>query len=443
MNVEEIIKYSLDKYNADGIFEQKKIIIFGVNQFLGTIINCLSKYDIVAIFDNDINKHGTFWRINIIEPSRIPIDLYLASNIIVVCASRHFFEMKNQLTEIGFVPENIISLMNIRYLYGLIRDCYESEIKYYLGERIYNELVNNEVILLFPSKSLGDAYLPLMYINLKEYENSNIVVCSDGVKKMLKAVGFKRIILISEYEMICMQKYYAINKTSINNIVYVHPIYLDGRHIDLDAEVMASSGHAFWEYYGDIVWNNGNRTPVAAEIVFAHNAQNVSDLFEENGLVVGRTLVLAPYANSMGELPNIFWIELANIFMHYGFSVCTNVVGREKEIPGTVPLRCEIGDFKEVVRRAGYTVFSRCGLNDIISDVRANKIAIYREKKVFGSFSFFELNDMRKGSIDNEVVQLIFDEIDYRNTIRVIEDIWIKAQVIGEEKWIRLGGDNR
>lgn len=46
MNVEEIIKYSLDKYNADGIFEQKKIIIFGVNQFLGTIINCLSKYDI-------------------------------------------------------------------------------------------------------------------------------------------------------------------------------------------------------------------------------------------------------------------------------------------------------------------------------------------------------------------------------------------------------------
>ncbi|MCQ2522895.1 MAG: hypothetical protein MJ123_01035 [Lachnospiraceae bacterium] len=418
MNVDDVLRAVLKKIKKSELLEGKSIVIFGVNNYLPIILNDLYKYSIIGIFDNSVSKQGKYWDYKVIAPTAENIDV---DNTVVLIASKYYEQMKEQLLSLGYKMKNIIQLLNFIYVNWLVYDFNTSTTRYYLGKSIYDKYKDENKILLFPSKSLGDAYLPLRYMNIDNYVDYKVLVCSGVIKRMLSAVGFYNVDVLAEDEILCLQRYYALHRAEIENICYVHPVLRDGRLIDIDLEVMVSKEHAFWEYYGDVVLNNHIFLPSKEEISFNADKKRVEKLFSDLSLIPNKTVVLAPYAKSLREFPICFWVKLSEELKKRGYSVCTNISGDEAPIEGTIPLNCKIEDFKEIMKMAGNAVFIRCGLCDIISDINVKKVAIYRERPFpYGLCSFFEINDMRKGHVDDDVVQLLFDEECYENTINEI-----------------------
>jgi len=418
------IDCSIDKYKADRLFDNKKIVVFGVNNFLGHIINQLYPIPIVEIFDNDINKQGDlFWDIPVTAPKRN--DEEEQNDVLILIASQHSKSMGAQLQDLGYQNFCIIDLLNISAMNWLEKDLEMSSALFYIGENVFKrlaEMSGNNKMLVFPSKSIGDAFLPLKYMPKDFYIKQMAIVTSGGAKKVLEAYGFKNVIVINEKEMLALQKFYALNVDKLKEVIYVHPRYFDGRHIGIGLEMMAAKGCAFWEAYGPIVFDTGKYPAICKECYFPYNHKQIESLFFENGLRKGHTVILAPYTNSMGELPLYFWGEIANELKRKGMCVCTNISSdREVVIRGTIPLRCEIRELQEVARLAGYVIMCRSGISDILSDVDVKKIVLYKNYNlIFGLSSFFDNNDLRKGGIDGDAVQLIVDERYIKETFRQV-----------------------
>ena len=146
--------------------------------------------------------------------------------------------------------------------------------------------------------------------------------------------------------------------------------------------------------------------------VFPYDEEEIDAIFEENGLIPGRTVLLAPYAgkSDMRGIPMSFYIKLAEQLRAVGYTVCTNT-GRAKEppVPGTVPLLVPYRLARRFCEKAGSFVSIRSGLCDIVSSAECKKVVLYGNAVFMSAAAsqkeFYSLNSM--GLCDDTV------EIDY------------------------------
>ncbi len=135
---------------------------------------------------------------------------------------------------------------------------------------------------------------------------------------------------------------------------------------------------------------------------FPYDAGEVETLLTENGLIPGKTVLLAPYAGKgeMCGIPMEFYAELARQLKEKGYTVCTNSVDpqREPPTPGTQPLRIPYRLMRPFCQLAGYFLGLRSGLCDIISQAQCRKVILYapnmRTDGICSFKEFFSLTNM-------------------------------------------------
>lgn len=98
---------------------------------------------------------------------------------------------------------------------------------------------------------------------------------------------------------------------------------------------------------------------------------------EELGIVKGKTVVLAPVAKSIPQISLLFWEVFACELKKRGFTVFTNVSGKERPIFGTDPLDCTIAEITSILDYAGYFVGLRSGICDVISSSDCRKMILF------------------------------------------------------------------
>lgn len=82
--------------------------------------------------------------------------------------------------------------------------------------------------------------------------------------------------------------------------------------------------------------------------------------------------MLSPYSNTLADLPNIFWDELARKLKQAGFAVCTNSDGKtEAAIEGTSSIFVPLTIAPQFIAYAGYFIGVRSGFCDVISGTDA------------------------------------------------------------------------
>ncbi|GAA4725985.1 hypothetical protein [Brevibacillus fulvus] len=421
----KILQKKIRKLHAKGCFQQKTVLLFGAATIAKTLKDCLLEHGVhvSGIIDNDPNKIGkNCLGIKVQKPE----DLLKGdiSNTVIVFSSLYQKEMTHQLRKLGFQDQQIL---NVSLKDSFSDESLPSMIRYGLhviqGHRYYKQIrkkySQDHKIFVCPYTGTGDVYLVGLYFyqylrqkNINEYV---FVVVNQACKKVAQIFGIQNIEIMpfkSVGKMIRARLFVdELDSLIILNdswtAVYTNPIQWLRGHNGLNFNDMFR--HFVFELPDDATFAFPQET--AGE-------QEVLQIFEENGLTPGKTLVLSPYSNTLFELPQRLWEVIADHYREQGFSVCTNSSGpKEPPISGTTPVFFPLTQAKAFTDMAGYFIGVRSGLCDIVSQSSCKKVVFYEKDGVFFQSSTFDYFSLKHMGLSEDVLEIEYNYTDEEEAV--------------------------
>jgi len=267
-----------------------------------------------------------------------------------------------------------------------------------------------ETHIIFMRGATGDTYLQLLL--LEEY------VKQKNIKKFILAgdargiEGLCKIFSISEYELFSIYIAECIEKTYV---------FLDGKNINMRMFFLWSNGfkhnpcrvrmtekYNFMDSY--INFTLGLKEPVCfRKPHFTEVHEDDYWRWQKQGIVKGRTIIVAPDANSVTGFPVWFWNSIIMDLHKAGYNVFVNC--NYFNFYRTENIFFSYKDSVPLLEYAGYFVAIRSGLCDIISTAKCKKIIIYPKQQKEIDYSEHRTEKEFSGL---EVMGLVKDDIGLR-----------------------------
>ena len=410
----------IDKAQKDGLFINKRVVVFGCNAFTKTIRDILIKYGITidAILDNDLSKQGKLClSIQVVNPQK-----YLNDNcdIAIIIYSSYWREMRKQTLEFGIPEEEmlIIPYKDVRQkskpsLFCITRDLIDVALGYIYYLSICRRQHSKKVFIC-PYDGTGDVYIACGYLStfVKKYciDKFTIVTASTNCKNVIKLFFDEA----TSYVVPIKKRNQIIHAWSYwgNDIMDVKPLSFWGWRVRRTPWVFDNHEITFADMFRVDVFNLPESVPIVPP-KFSVDKSFVEDLFSTMGLRKGRTIILAPYANSIEPNMEIWeWEEVTRRLSELGYDVCTNCAGEEKSINGTKRLSFPYIEAANVLEYAGGLIAIRSGLCDVISSVKCKSVIIY-ENGIRGlNYDYFGLKKMGMMELEIPVIYESPDDID-------------------------------
>ncbi len=394
-----------------------RIYLFGANQYAGFIINCTHQNgtEVECIIDNDIAKQGM-----ILNSKRVVSIAGLElRNCIVLIASQYYESMEKQIKGISNEVD-VISLFDfVSYNKQDFEDkqFWNEEVfnknLYSLesGEKVYKSLYEKCLLVISPTTSIGDQFLWNIYFDQYLKENGEprykVVVASKAAAKVIQLFENRSVEIISEIEMkqlVEFVMYFGEDKT---NSLLIYPRYEFFRRQDIIADW---TGKPWQRIYAEYIFKLKTIKTQFPRIC-DDNLEN--DFFYQLGYRDEKTIIISPYANTVGELSVYFWEELVEKLVERKFVVFTNVAGNQKAIKGTTPLNIPFNQSGNYLDNAEYFISIRNGLCDIVGQSECKKIIIFNNRRQLFT-SEINYNDLRVDDIARNC-KYIINEIGYED----------------------------
>jgi hypothetical protein len=415
------VEKMLSRLYSRGIFKDKKVYLFGVSENTRQIVQILRTYQIEpeAVLDNDKIKQGTYCSGIPVGPVEAVRDAENQQNMYIVC-SLYWREMTAQLRDIGIKNKNIFMM----YEEETLSECIYQAVR---GKRIYERLTaryGKLPVFLCPYTGTGDIYLIGTFwkqytekVNIRDYV---FIVISKACEKAARLFGIKNIVRLENkvessylirYYMLCPEK----GKITILNDSWgeIHTNPLEWFRGYKGLEFM----QIFRKFVFDLPDHVQPRHPV-----FENKDSEVQEFFREHSLEDKNTVILSPYSNTLADLPDDFWGELAKALKKMGFIVCTNSSGEtEPAVEGTIPVFFSLDMAPQIVGRAGYFIGIRSGFCDMISGADAKKIILYHARERFFNGSTYEYFNLKDMGLCDDAIEIQFDKSDEELFEKVID----------------------
>lgn len=283
----------------------------------------------------------------------------------------------------------------------------------FVNIKVRKYFANNKPILLCPYRGTGDSYIVGNYLKENGVEkNYNLIVQRDINKKILGYFGIYNVFVINKTDNIFLQKY--SNICGNKNLHILHFADEFGGN-NTGYNLAAFKNINFADYYDYVVFG-GKKTIKYKKII-----SNCQIDYSACGLVKGKSVLLAPYSDSINGISMAEWKYLAKKLQEKGYSVATNCANdREKKIPGTINVCIPFDQVAEFVEWCGFFISIRSGLCDFVSPANCRKIILYPKyiKYKYGKYiDFFTLNVPERGLYAEEY------EYESSNNMNVISKI--------------------
>lgn len=425
------VEKKLTRMVQNGVLKKKQIYLFGVSDNTRQIIQMLRELGVepAGILDNDpVKQNSCCARIRV--SAIYDCEEFRKKDSVFLVYSFFWGEMIRQLQSIGISETNIFCLcQKKKILPGQFWMSWQ-------GKRIHKRLIRKYGDLpafLCPYTGTGDIYLIgtfwrqyLQSVGIDEYI---FLVISGACRKVAEIFDIKNVeVLKTQEESEYLIKYYMLCPEEI-------PLKLLN---DSWGQIRANllqwfrgyKGLYFTELFRKFVFNLPEEA-MPEKPVLKNAKKELDALFQRYRLKEGKTVVLSPYANTLADLPDGFWIDLASCLKEKGYAVCTNSSGeKEPAVNGTVPVFFPLNLAPQFVSRAGYFIGVRSGFCDVISAAEARKIILYdRENRFFNSsaYEYFSLNHM---GLCNDAVEIEFENREiYAYIDRILEALSDAADV--------------
>lgn len=403
----------------------KKIYLFGAGDYSRSIFSLLKikGIEVEAIIDNDKSKQGGYCAgLRIIDLEEALLCQNKNSRYII--CSDFWKEMVRQL-QINGIKKNEIII--IKKGTDTLIEKIDAAIK---GKKYYEKLLlkyGETKIFLCPYTGTGDIYLIgtfwkqyVEYYNIKKYV---FIVLSKACYRVAQLFSIDNLVLLDKMkDAKDLIAYYLLKKAKIDMV-----ILNDGwRELPYSRTEWLRGYKAlyFTELFRKFVFRlPDNIKPEHPE--FADYESEMKDLFNSNGLIPGKTVVISPYSNTLLDLPDVFWIDIVRRLMDHGYTVCTNC-GSDTEHPvaGTKGIFVKLNRAPQFVNYAGYFIGVRSGFCDVISGTTAKKVILYYDRNRFYGTSAYNYFSLKGMELCDDAMELQFSKKDIQDIINKIME-WL------------------
>lgn len=428
--VERNIQVMIKNLSAQMKLDNKRIFLFGCNIYTERINNFLYEegYSLSYIIDNDKEKQGKeICNIPICAPESIEWE----KRDIVLIASGHYRSMKEQLYSLSENIEISVLFNFEQYRKNMekknkfwLEENFETEIQeLYQGAAVYEKLKSEEPIVIIMS-ALGDIFACGLYLSAyrerMQADNIKIVIASKGVYKVARLFDIDNLIIISNQELNVLVKFLLFNMKGDENIVVCSCI----RTLDTMARYKNISFPRCWAKY---FFKLDNTYKISFPLIWDEILKDTE--LENKGMKKGRTVILAPYTNTLAELPYQFWELLVKRLVERKYYVFTNVVGDQKAIKGSKGIEIPLNQVGNYLEFAGYFVALRSGLCDVVGRSRCRKIIIFRDRQMDIHCAESEFFDLHTENISEDSIQYIYDDNDFLKNIDFLIELILDTKV--------------
>lgn len=419
----ERVEKKVNRRFRNGFFEGKQMYLFGISENTRQIIKILRKLGLKpkAVLENDELKQGTYCSglpVIAVDAVEAMTDV---GKLYIVC-SPYWREMTAQLEDRGVKWENILSL----YHEGSLMECLWHAAK---GKKIHDRIrkkYGDMPIFVCPYTGTGDIYLIGTF--WKEYTQANhlddyvFLVLTKACEKVTRLFSIKNVMIFnSKAESVYLIRYYMLCPDKVNLKLLndswgqVHTNSLEW--------FRGYRGLWFTELFRKFVFNLPD-TSHPRHPMFRNAEEEIRRLFDQYQLQAGHTVVLSPYSNTLADLSEGFWEQLAEKLQETGFCVCTNCGGdAEPAIKGTEGVFFPLDIAPQVIEAAGYFIGIRSGFCDVISNAKARKIILYQSEERFYNGSTFEYFSLQMMGLSEDSVEIQFSANDCELCRKVMDTL--------------------
>lgn len=409
----EIVE-KLDMLLEEEVLLNKKIVLFGANKASQEMCCYLKEKGctIAAVVDNNQKKWGQApFGVMTYQPEEF-LKPY-CDNYVVLIVSQYAKEMTAQLNQLGYeLGKQIFIVKKLFRKYDTSHDAFlyfEKNIR--KGQSVYDNVTTSkqmefQKLFICPYVGNGDIYLLGQF--LKPYcekngiENYLITVVGNSCGKIAKMFNWQNVVVLSQEDSDNLVSYVRFigleeSKVMILNDCYQQPV---------NRRFRGYKGMDFYKMFQQLVFHfEGSERFMNQENL--PTEEEVLRYVDEYGLEKGRSVILAPYANTISKVSLAMWQEIAESYQEKGYKVYTNGFGEnEPPIEGTKQMSAPFSVMKSLVEYAGVFVGLRSGLCDIIASSNAKKTIFYPPGILFGSCSTYEYFSLEKMGLSKNVEEI-------------------------------------
>ncbi|MCL2698894.1 MAG: hypothetical protein FWE68_01130 [Defluviitaleaceae bacterium] len=386
----ELLKTIEKKVNTlidAGALNGKYAVIFGVNHPGDFIIRRLRDRGVYTsvVIDNNPANHGILFEGVPVTSPEDALSPFNENAAVLIC-SRYYPEMRRQLENMGYKSDaHIFKILDMgtEADFSLDEELFgkkaESAVRgAVLADKILKEH-NAERLLICPVKAHGDVYMACAF--LREYLAKSaggayvLAVIGKSCADVAELFGVKNIYNATQEEIDALTAAYRM--LSDESVLHITQPFWN--YSGFISRLDCYKGLNYQDYYK--YWVFGLDEAAAPDVPAAEcNEGYIRELFRENNLQKGKTVILSPYANSMPGIPSELFEKLAERLKSKGYSVATNAAGDEKPVPGTVSLGFPVKELIPVAEYAGAFAGLRSGLFDVLISASCKKVILYPQK---------------------------------------------------------------
>ncbi len=369
------MKRNLDRLIQQNVIQEKTIYLFGHCHATEELANFLlaEKFTIMAILDNNTAKQGKNYRGIPIQPPQAVLSFSLEETIVCIVA-RAYEAMVSQLRQLGYTGQvHKLVDYNTYAEYSLSLETFASKrqrVERGIGSlRKLKEKYPDCLIILCPFSALGDIYFTMSYLP-HFLEKRGRVKCAIAVigmacSQVAHLFGHYSVEEFEQREMDEMIQAALYLGDQGTFIPHQHRPYIVNLSKALYEKLIPLEKIYCCGVFGLLP----STKPCLPTLL-----QPYSKLEE---IKAGRSVIFSPYAKSVAALNSKVWGQIVEYYLDKGYVCYTNVVGKEKPLPGTYSISPLISEIQSVVEWAGLFIGIRSGLCDVIREASCRKIALY------------------------------------------------------------------
>lgn len=382
------LRENLNQLMNDGHMSEKFIVLFGMNTPGDEVINYLAQRQIKVqgvVDNNPLNRGKKLAGVRVYSPEEL-LGEYCDNAMILIC-SRYFSEMAEQLQAMGYeMKRHIYKVLEmnagaqITTEEEVFREKTEQLAQAYEYYCTFKKAYEGKQIYVAPVKANGDVYLiSAMWKTClpQDGDSAVLAVVGNACRKIAEMFHIAHVAVISQEEMEMLVLISRFLGSEVSTIKIIQPYYM---YTNILSCLEGYQGLTFRDMFERGCFGSAKSEKTA--LPYAGKEQKeIEKMAAESGLVKGRSIILAPYANSLPQIAWELWEEIAQGLRGKGYKVFTNSASdSEVPVPGTDGIFFPIEDTVQILDYAGGFVAMRNGMCEVASSSRCRQVIIYPDK---------------------------------------------------------------